>query len=235
MRGFFAGSMVISIVLATIRSAQNDALPSDQPGKVGDHSLSLTLTQASEPSDSSPRKLCLADHPPLACVLLTITLKNSGSKPIVIDWSEGCGDNGLSFDMEISDGSWKPFPRDYYQLIVCTRNTFGIKRLSPGDSYEEHVRLGNANLGLDASYPPLDDDSIQARHPSCAGYQFLTTPGPRIIRARWSIRGCLATYKPKPDTMRNPFSSSEYCAQGTVPKPGLLLLESNELSLSPPR
>jgi hypothetical protein len=191
----------------------------------------LTLGRAPETPDSTEEKACLFRHPPLACVLLTVTLKNSGTKPVVLDWSEGCGDNGLSFDMQISDGSWKPFPRDYDQLSICTRNTLGTKRLSPGDSYEEHVRLGQANLHLDSSYPPLlDEQPIHAPHRSYAGYEFLTTPGPRTVRARWSVNGCVATDKPRPGTRRNPFFAEEYCEPGTHAKRDAL--QSNELAVS---
>jgi hypothetical protein len=209
--------------------AQNDDLSSrrsENPAPA-DHGLSLILSQSqtSEPSDSGALKTCLADHPPLACVLLTITVENKG-RETVLRWTTSCGADA-SIDLKNSDGSWEA-PSNYSDLPICSRNVLNVQKLSPGESYVKHIRLADF-YSTSTAFPPPDDEFL---HPHHQGFEFLMAPGPHIIRARWSIDGCVASGKLEPGGVLEPFSARSLCVAGGEPKQLFIVLQSNELNLS---
>src|SRR5260370_11818766 len=112
-RGFFRTLVAISVVMGTLGVAQNDVPPSPEPKDPAspDHGLLLLLSQAQtpEPSDSSALKTCLNDHLPLACVLLTITVKNAGTQTI-LRWSMSCPRATPAFRLKKFDATWEPLP-----------------------------------------------------------------------------------------------------------------------------
>lgn len=233
--GLFLTVVAVSLVMGTFGFAQNDAVspsPSQKPGP-SDHGLLLILSQDAtpEPSDSSELRTCLARHLPLACVLLTITIKNDGAETVLAWWST-CGDTGMAFDLQKSDGSWEPFPpaplsdRD---IPLCSRNFTYVQKASPGESHVEQIRLADVFLYLDTALPPLDDGLIHPRHPGSA---FLMAAGPHTIRLRWHVVGCIASGKLKPGDVPNAFTAQSLCVAGTEVNPRFVALQSNELNLS---
>jgi hypothetical protein len=229
-RGFFRTLVAISVVMGTLGVAQNDVPPSPESKDPApaDHGLLLLLSQAQtpEPSDSSALKTCLNNHPPLACVLLTITVENARTETI-LRWSMSCGAGGVGFDLKKFDGSWEPFANGG-DLPICTRNVLDVQRLSPGESYVQHIRLADP-FYTDTAFPPPDEGLIHPRH---QGYAFLTAPGPHIIRARWYVDGCVASEKLKAGGLLEPFTARSMCVPGTEVKQQFIVLRSNELNLS---
>jgi hypothetical protein len=228
-RGLFLALVAVSVVMGT-GVAQNGDLSSrrsENPAPA-DHGLSLILSQSqtSEPSDSGALKTCLADHPPLACVLLTITVENKG-RETVLRWTTSCGADA-SFDLKKSDDSWAA--STYSDLPICSRNVLNVQRLSPGKSYVEHIRLADSYY-TSTAFPPPDDKFL---HPHHQGFEFLMAPGPHIIRARWYVDGCIASGKREPGDALEPFSARSLCVAGSEPKQLFIVLQSNELNLSVP-
>ena len=228
-RDVFLALVAVSVIMGALGVAQNNDLSSsisENPTPV-DHGLLLILSasQTSEPSDSGGLKTCLTDHPQLACVLLTIAVENKG-KETILRWTSSCGADA-SFDLKKPDGDWEPFSKNY-DLPMCARNVLSVQRLSPGDRYVEQIRIADASP-TSTAFPPPDDDFIYPRHD---GFDFLTAPGPHIIRARWYIDGCVASDKLKPGDILEPFSARSSCVSGTQPKHLSIFLQSNELNLS---
>jgi hypothetical protein len=217
--------VTISLLISAVAFAQS-GIPSSQDSQnhaSGDHGLILVLTQDQipEPSDSSGFKSCLAHHPPLACVLLTLVLKNEG-KETVLHWSSTCGGAGIGFDLRKPDGNWEPFPTD--EPSACSATVLVVESLLPGKSSVVHFRL--ADLELDTAFPS-DDGTL---HPH-KGFALITGPGQYTIRANWSIWGCSTSEKLEGGALY-PTTAVSMCAHGTKPEQGFALLRSNELSVT---
>jgi hypothetical protein len=233
--------VAISVVVTTLGFAQNDAVPSPQSQKPGpsDHGLSVILSEDAppEPSDSAQLKNCVARHHPLACVLLKLTVKNEGSETVLTWWST-CGEPGIDFDLQKSDGSWVPFPPapiDYHDsdlsgLPICSRSFGYVQRLFPGESHVEQITLADLFLRLDTTdLPPPDDGFIHPHHP---GVAFLSAPGPHTIRVRLRVVGCVRSRKLTPSDPPNEFNARSQCAAGTDVDQRFAVLQSNEMILS---
>jgi hypothetical protein len=223
-RCFFLSLVAVSVAAGTVAFAQNDVRNPDP----ADHGLLLILSQdkALEPSESTAHKTCLSNHPPLACALLTITVKNEGTET-VLRWSMSCGDLGIGFDLKKSDGGWEPFTMGG-DLPICSRNMLEVRKLSPGDSYVQHIRLAD-RFYTGTAFPPPDDGLI---HPHHQGYEFLTAPGPHTIRARWYVDGCVASDKLTPGGVLEAFAARSLCVAGTEVKQQFIVLQSDGLTLS---
>lgn len=152
------------------------------------HGLTLALSQDSADSpDSSELKNCLVNHPPLACVPLTVTLRKDGPETLVIWGPGGCGEIVPDLDFQQPDGSRRAFPYSpaYVSHRLC--NVIGFaQRFSRGESRVGRFRL--AYLRSDVAYPPPDDEFI---HPRCLGCGWLLETGPHLIRARLYLRAAL--------------------------------------------
>lgn len=234
-RGLFLTLIAISLGMGTLGFAQNNAASSIASQKLGpsDHGLLLILSHNAipEPSDSRGLKTCLAKHLSLACVLLTVKIKNEGTETVLTSWST-CGDQGMAFDLQKSDGGWEPFPPvplNERDLPFCTRNFMYVQKLSHGESHVEQIRLADPFLYLDTAWPPLEDGLIHATHPGSA---FLMAAGPHTIRVRWHVVGCAASDKLKPGEVLNALTGQAPCASGTEMNPRFVVLQSNELNLS---
>ena len=239
-RGLPLVLVAVSVVMTAIGFAQNDAgssLQSQKPGPSDDGLLViLSADSAPEPSDSGQLKNCVARHHPLACVLLTLTLKNEGRETVLTWWST-CGEPGMDFDLQKSDGSWEPFPpapidyRDSHlsDIPICFRSFTYIQKLFPGESHVEQIRLADLFLHLDTTdLPPPDDGFIHPHHP---GVAFLSTPGLHTIRVRLRVVGCVRSLKLSPSDPLNEFNARSQCAAGTDVDPRFAVLQSNEMNL----
>jgi hypothetical protein len=226
-RCFFLTLVAVSVAMGTVAFAQNDVPPRSQNPAPADHGLLLILSQDQtlEPSESTALKTCRSNHPPLACALLTITVKNEGTET-VLRWTMSCSDVGIGFDLKASDGSWEPFTMGD-DLPLSSRNILEVQKLSPGDSYVKHIRLAD-RFYTGTAFPPPDDALIHPRH---QGYEFLTAPGPHIIRARWYVDGCVASDKLKPGGVLEAFAARSLCVAGTEVKQQFIVLQSDELTL----
>jgi hypothetical protein len=216
-------SVTISSLISAVAFAQS-GVPSSHDSQnhaSGDHGLILVLTQDQPPesSDSGGLKSCLVHHPPLACVMLTLVLKNEG-KETVLQWSSTCGGAGIGFDLRKPDGNWEPFPTD--EPSVCSANVLGVESLLPGKSSIVHLRL--ADLELDTAFPS-DDGPL---HPH-KGFALITGPGQYTIRANWSIRGCSTSDKLEGGAL-DPTTAVSICAHGT--EQDFAHLRSKELSVT---
>ena len=111
--------------MASFGVAQNDLpFPQSQNPGPSDRGLSVILSEDAppEPSDSTELKNCVARHPPLACVLLTVTVKNEGRETVLTWWST-CGEPDMDFDLQKSDrklGTISPAPIDYPDVTSVT-------------------------------------------------------------------------------------------------------------------
>jgi hypothetical protein len=134
-------------------------------------------------------------HPPLACALLTVAVKNEGRETFLTWWST-CGEPGMDFDLQKSDSSWEPLPPapvdyrgDPRDLPACSRSFTYVEMLSPGKSHAEQIRLADPFLHLDTiDSPPPDDGFIHPHHP---GVALLSAPGAHTIRVRFRVVGCV--------------------------------------------
>jgi hypothetical protein len=190
------------------------------------YGLTLAFSQDSaEPPGSSEFKNCLASHPPLACVPLTVALRKDGPETLVMWGPGGCGEIVPDIDFQQADGTWRAFPYSlgYVSHRLC--NVIGFaQRFSRGESRIGRFRL--ASLGLDVVYPPPDDEFI---HPRCVGCGWLRDAGPHLVRARLYLKACVASKKLKPTGPFNSFDTRSICKAGK--EPTLLELISNEISL----
>lgn len=243
-RGFFRTLVAISLLMGAFGVAQNDAASYPQSQKAAPfdhHGLLVILSQDATPelSESSELKNCLARHPPLACVLLTVTVKNVGREAFLTWWST-CGEPGMDFDLQKSDGRWEPFPPapvdyrgDPRDLLACFRSFTYVEMLSPGKSHAEQIRLADPFLHLDTiDSPPPDDGFIHPHHP---GVALLSSPGAHTIRVRLRVVGCVRSGKLKPSDPLKAFSERSQCAAGTDVDLRFAVLQSNEINLSAPQ
>jgi hypothetical protein len=178
--------VTVSLLMSALAFAQSHVSSSHDSRNhaSGEHGLILILTQDQTPerSDSAGLKSCLAHHPPLACVLLTLVLENQGTET-VLHWYGTCGFTGIGFDLRKPDGHWEPFPTS--GPWVCSENGLVVESLLPGKSSVGHLRLADPSLELDTAFPP-DDGPLRAQK----GFAVISPPGQYTIRATLSIRGC---------------------------------------------
>jgi hypothetical protein len=204
--------VAMSVLTAVLSSAQTDTSLSHDVKKQdsADHGLVLTLSQdqTPEPPDSTDLKTCLATHPPAACALLTLTLKNEG-KETILSWYSTCDDRSIGFALLTQDGTWKPLPKEMW---VCGSTMLWAQSLPPGKSDVVHIRLAERSLQISSN-----------------GYALLAGPGPFTIRASWTIRGCVASGDLKADS--TPDLSTAKCAQGTAMKQSFAAALSNKLTM----
>jgi hypothetical protein len=174
--------------------------------------LVLTLSQDQpEPSDSTALKDCLVNHPPPACALLTLTLKNEG-KETILSWFGTCNDLRIGFALLAQDGNWKPLPTELWG--VCVSDVLMMESLPPGKSDVVHLRLADRSLQISSN-----------------GYALLTGPGPLAIRSSWTIWGCIASGNLKADSTPDPVAARGLCVQGTAPKQAIVVALSNKLTM----
>ena len=220
--------LVIPMALKGLCIGQDKAfgVPRSQPPAYF-HGITLALSQDSaEPPDSIEFKNCLATHPPLACVPLTVTLRKDGPETLVIWGPGGCGEIVPDIDFRQADGTWKVFPYSPAHVSYRLCNVIGFaQRFSRGESRVGRFRL--ASLGLDVGYPPPDDEFI---YPHCVGCEWLRGVGPHQIRARLHVKACVTSKKLKPTGPFNSFDTRSICKAGK--EPTLLELLSNEISLN---
>lgn len=187
-----------------------------EQASAADPSLLLTLSQEQNPEprgDSMDQKNCLDHYLRLACVLLTLTLKNTGTVTI-LSFSTSC-DKRVWFDLMKSDGSWEPFPvsDNFLDRPVCSRNVLIVQILSPGDTEVWHIRLADLGMKLDA----------------------LASSGSHTIRARSTISGCVVSDKAKPEKPLNPLTAHSMCVAGKIVQQFAILHSTSlDLTADPP-
>lgn len=192
------------------------------------HGLTLSLSQdAAEPPDSQELRSCLATHPSLACVPLTLILKNDNPQTVVTWGLVSCVDLEPRIDFQQADGTWVAFPYSPDYLPFRTCNIIGKVEIFPhGDSRVLKFRLASPSLGLDATYQ-LGDQEFVARR--CFGCEWLDARAPHLIRAQVGFSACVAARKLKPTDTFNSFDQRSICVSGKESTPTLLV--SNELPL----
>ena len=217
VRGLLMSLVATSGVMVAVSLAQDEASSSVsfQGAAPADHSLKLVLSQDQTPEsqDSSALKTCQAHHPPPACVLLTLVLKNEGRETILSWWST-CGVISIGFDLLKTDGKWEPFPIAHW---TCASTVAGVESLPPGKDYVVHLRLADQLPFLE-----MDTSRVDA---------LLSGLGEYTIRARWEVWGCVASDKLKPGSSLELFTASSLCVDGTEPKQRFVVLQSNPLKL----
>jgi hypothetical protein len=193
----------------------------------GDHGLVLILSRDAtpEPPDSPALKTCLDHNPSVACVPLILTIKNEG-KETILSWSGGCGVAFAHFDLRRPAASWVAFPMDLENTWTCSSVVMGVESLRPGEVRFLHFKLADDSLMLGTAFPRSGEPMELHR-----GYALLTGSGPYTIRAHWSVRGCTASEKLKQGSQMDPFAGRSRCANGSVPQPHFVVLQSNELTL----
>ncbi len=221
-------AFAVVLLMANTAAAQRDSGSPTNASAPDRGGLVIHLAKSpDEAVDSDAKKTCLADHPPASCELLTVTLKNEGSQAI-LSWHTTC-QVGIGFDVATADG-WKPFPSgtSVGEIPICARNVLFVRRLLPGQSYVQHLRLADPSLGLNTTAPPSDDDG--ALHVRGKGYALLMGNEPLVIRARWHMNNvCLASDAVKSDSDLNPFAGRLLCARGMDPHPTILTSEALRL------
>lgn len=214
-RWILANAIAICVLMLGLSAGQERPLKPQEPQDRAstDRGLTVDLSQGEtlEPSESIPLQSCLAEHPPLFCVLLTLVLTNTGKNTILL-WSSSCYGPSITFDLRRSDGSWRNFPK---MGIVCGSNVLGVQSLAPHESSIVHIRM--ADLFLD-----LETNEVRAE---------VAGRGPFVIRANWTIWGCAASGKLKKGASLELPPTSSLCAKGTVAKPDFAVLRSNELQV----
>jgi hypothetical protein len=220
--------LAVAVIAGSLGFAQNVDASSHRSQKpvATDRGLVMTLAEdLSEPPDSPDLKACMAGHPPLACVMLTITIRNEGVDTI-LTWTASCGNGGLGFELQESDGSWEPFPLSYADLPICSRNVLEVQKLAPGESRVLRIRLADSSLSLDTAFDPPDG----RMHPHHPGRAFLVAPGRHTIRAVRNLAGCVASSRLKAGDALNSFDAQSLCVTGVLQQ--FLSLQSNELNVS---
>jgi hypothetical protein len=203
--------------------------------------LILSRDETPEAPDSFALKTCFANHPRLACVPLSLTIKNVGDETI-LRFFGSCNDMSIGFDLLMPDGNWEPFPSSagfvypgegdthIVMLPVCTRNISMVEGFWPGESYVLHLRLADPDLWLDTAFPAPDpDDGLIHMHPE-KGYAIIERSSPHTIRAHRYISGCAAFHGLKPGNDLHALSWRSLCVGGKEPKLSFVL-QSNGLTL----
>jgi hypothetical protein len=195
------------------------------------HGLKLVFKQVSDGNllEQVSYKTCVRTHPPLACMPLTLALRNEGTET-VLRWTSTCSSD-YWFEIANDDGSWRRFPR---QLPLCARNMLYVQRITPGQSYELHFKLSDPTLLLDTQFP-IDQGSYRdAWITSTPGSTLLTGQRSPKIRVVYFVDGCVAAQKDIEkgigQTM-DPFDGESLCFGGKKPEQDFIRLESNELEL----
>jgi hypothetical protein len=236
IRGLFLSLIAALIVVRTFSYAQADATASStqQRPASSNHDLVLILSQdaKAEPPNSDQLKNCLARNVPLACILLTFTVKNEGAQNLLIFWST-CGYGYIAFDLQKSDGTWELFalpPPETEDIPLCTRSFPYVQKLAPGESHVEQTWLANSFLHMDTALRPPDDGRIHPHHPGSA---FLTAPMPHKIRLHWNVTACVVSSKLKPGDIPDAFTAQSFCESsgGEKGQQFVVPLQSNELDL----
>lgn len=114
--------------------------PLHRSGSLQQH-LTLLLSQNPTPERPDSRELetCLSKHVPLACTLISITVKNE-SEHTLLTWWETCGRGNMDFDLQRPDGAWESFPSsvsdvsDDPSVLVCTMSGSRAQKLAPTTS-----------------------------------------------------------------------------------------------------
>jgi hypothetical protein len=164
-----------------------------------------------ESSESLPLKSCLAEHPPLFCVLLTIVITNSAKSTILL-WTGTCDGPGITFDLRRSDGSWGNFPKK--MGVVCLGNALGVQSLAPHESSVMYIRMADLFLELDTNEARAE----------------VTGRGPFVIRANWTIWGCAVSGNLKKGASLEFPTAASMCAGG-IPRQDFASLRSNKLEV----
>lgn len=203
IRGLFLSLIAALTIMQTFGYAQADAISSSPPQTPAssDHGLVLILSRdaKAEPPNSDQLKNCLARSVPLACILLTITVRNEGTETLLTFLST-CGYGYIAFDLQKPDGTWELFPfppleTEDLPLSLCTRSFPYVQKLAPGESHVEQTWLANSFLHMDTALPPPDDERVHPHHPGSA---FLMAPMPHKIRLHWNVTACVVSSKLKP-------------------------------------
>lgn len=154
--------LVLGVVAQSAPRNYDPPLIQPQSPTSGNHGLVLVLSrnETPEPPDSFALKTCLANHPALACVPLSLTIKNEGTETI-LRFFLSCSDRSIGFDLLMPDGNWEPFPSSIrstypgqgntFTLMMpdCGRNIFMAEGFRPGESYVLHLRLTDPSLWLE--------------------------------------------------------------------------------------
>jgi hypothetical protein len=205
------------------------------------HGLVLLFTRdkTTEPPESVALRTCLADHPRLACIPLTLTIKNEGGETVLRSYLS-CSDRSIGIDLLMPNGNWQPFPGNEgfvypgpgtaFTLMepVCGANGLVLEGYRPGESRVFHMRLADPSLWLDTAFPAPPVPGHPPNHEK--GYAILTGPSPVVIRARMSIAGCIASNQLKRDDV---LDLRSLCTKGSEVKERFVALQSNELQLDP--
>ena len=205
------------IVICTFATAFSQTVP--QNGST--HGPVLTLVRENEPSDSPAVKTCLANHPPLACMLLTVTLRNEGKEDFLSEGSTCYPDSFIFiFDLKEPDGGWKQFPArgDHW---VCEATVAFARLAFHGKSYTWHFRLAES----------AHDTAFLARAPRARGGSgpSVDVPftGPVAIHARYGVGCVAAVYMGEEERV---FPLSDYACVGDPAEK--IEVQSNELELT---
>jgi hypothetical protein len=196
-----------------------------------DHGLVLILAQdvtshaTPEAPDSDDLKACLANHPPLACLPISLTIQNQG-KDTILSWSSSCGHRYIGFEALTADGAWEAIPKG--DVLVCSQNILALQIIAPGESAVLRFRLADAWLELDTTLPPEDEQLHSNR-----GFVLLDSTSPHTIRAKWNIHGCIASDKLNPGS--HPEAAHAFRLCETQSSPQFAALQSNALKLELPK
>ena len=222
--------LVLGVVAQSAPRNYDPPLIQPQSPSSGNHGLVLVLSrnETPEPPDSFALKTCLANHPALACVPLSLTIKNEGTETI-LRFFLSCSDRSIGFDLLMPDGNWEPFPSSIGSTYPG-RNIFMAEGFRPGESYVLHLRLTDPSLWLDTAFPSRDPDGGLPHKRQEKGYALLEGLGSHTIRAHRYIEGCTASAKLRPGSDLNPLAYKSLCVGGSASKLRFVL-QSNELSL----
>lgn len=195
------------------------------------HGLKLVLQQVSDRNllEQDSYKSCVRTHPPLACMPMTLALRNEGTET-VLRWASTCSSD---YWVEIAndDGSWQRFPQ---QLPLCARNILFVQRILPGQNIELHFKLSDPTLLLDTEFPNAQGSYRDSWITPTPGFTLLTGQRSPTIRVVWIIDGCVAAQKDLEKGLgqtMNPFDGESLCLGGKKPEQNFIRLQSNELEL----
>jgi hypothetical protein len=230
-----AATLLLLVFAVIARAAPQKSAPASIPPRSpasANHGLVLILSgdETPEAPDSFALKTCLANHPRLACVPLSLTIKNAGDETI-LRFFGSCNDMSIGFDLLMPDGHWGPFPSfTGFVLPLCTRSISMVEGFWPGESYVLHLRLADPDLWLDTEFPAPDpDDGLIHMHQE-KGFAILERSGLHTIRAHRHINGCVAFHELKPGNDLHALAWRSLCVGGKEPKLSFVL-QSNGLTL----